>query len=200
MANYMEEEWDADPLGHDLWYACETLKINSVAGLEEISALAERGSPLAMAILGDAHLYGRHGLPVTKNLGEKYLEEAGRHGSRDARYRLAKHYLNQSDFERAERELSALVDTGYVPALHALAAALYRGDWQPKDPERALRLWRLAERQGHLPSKRWIAYVYRKGEMGLWMHALGLVKTAQLLVLYPFYLLRRPRSARLVDW
>lgn len=194
----LQREWDADPLGGELWTTLGELEARPQVELEKLRALAKRGSPLAMMHLGDIHAHGRHGLPMDKEAGEHWLAQSAEAGSIEGRFRLANFLVREKRSNVALIEWQKLAELGYAPAVFYLGYCHYKGHLGLSiDHEKAFELWRQAMRDGHLHSAHWLASSYRSDGYGVLKKLTGIWIKTKLLVPWIWHLQRYPTSDRL---
>jgi TPR repeat protein len=176
--------------------AATMLEDNASLAVKDLEVLAKRGSLLSMALLGDAYVTG-NGVGRDVECGLKWLQRAADGGSIEGRFRLAKYYAGLEEYDKAIAERRALCALGYAPAMYLLGWMYHEGRGVDLDVEKAIRLWEMADKAGHLNAKRQLAYLYRTGRFGIAKRFVGHLKLASLIPVFVRYMMRYPNSDRL---
>lgn len=136
-------------------------------GLDDMEALAHRGSMMGTLLVADALL---HGWMYDQDLprAESWFEVAVAWGSARGLFGLGLTHLLMDRFSEAIQELEAAITRNFPPAYNALAGIYARGDGVPVDRQRALQLWRKGAALGHLPAKRNLLRALVQGRYGFW--------------------------------
>jgi TPR repeat protein len=194
----IQREWNEDPFPLETWDALEAIKLDRNSGIESLTRVAERGSPLAMMYLGHALTKGTG--PSDSAQAEAWLKRSTEGGSIEGRYLLAAYYEQQGNNEAAAAELRFLSDQGYGPAMYSLGSSLYRGDFGYKNLPEALEYLHLGRSVGHLPSIGLLSWIYRKEKFGIIGRISSHLYCLSKIPMLAWYLARYPNSDKLRGW
>jgi uncharacterized protein len=134
-------------------------------GVQELKALAEAGSVLAMLHFGWA-LENGSGTKVDHRAAETWLRRAYEKGSDVAGYYLGHVYLRQRDYVRAQEIFAGGASMNYAPAIYCLGEMYLEGTGIGKQPERAIVMFEKATSLGHVFAKRKLAGMLMSGHLG----------------------------------
>ena len=86
-------------------------------------------------------------------MARKWYAVAAESGALRGWFGLGLTHLEAEQYDEAVRYLSMAADSGYPPALNALAGVYFRGDLGVKDLAQAARFWSDAVEAGHVSAK-----------------------------------------------
>lgn len=161
MENY-NLEFERDSKKNAVKIALDMCSSQPSEALEQLRILAEEGSCMSQLALGDFYLYGRHGLEPDFILAEKFLQSAKGQGSREAAYRLAKHYLRSHRYDDAISELEELAESDFIPALFRLGHIYYEGVLAERNIKKSKEFFSRASDLGHIHSMHWLSLIKRR--------------------------------------
>lgn len=161
MNTYLSELY-ADPHCDEVSEALFLRKTDPRSAVAIFEKFAERGSAISLCALGDIYAYGRYGIEADHAKAEQYLQKAKDTGSIEGAFRLAKFYEYRGNSDKAIEGLIALSEKGFSPAAYSLGCKYVKGDIVDEDLEQAFFYFKKAEEQGHLISRQWVGYLFRK--------------------------------------
>ncbi len=160
MPESLMREWDNDPNFDELWTATGLLDSDPLLALAKLETLAANGSALSMVYIGNTYLAG---LKVKQDIsvGVDWMRRAAVSGSIEGGYRLARHYYQSGELEKAKTELVKLGERGYSPAWFTLGSIYYEGQGGARNLDEAIKCWKKSKDLGHLLAKHSLSYVMR---------------------------------------
>lgn len=166
MGENISREWDEDVRAGEVWDALQILDVDSAKGVALLAQCAEKESSLAMLFLGSAYLSGRNGLEINKLEGERWLQMSSMNGSIEGSYRLAYRYFETGRIDLFLDLHQKLSKLKYAPSQFNIGHVYINGKLVQKDIELAKHFFRLASRNGHIPSKKWLIRIFINEKMG----------------------------------
>jgi len=161
------EEADDDPLRAEFERARTLLEGDEWwRGLDELEALAHRGSMLSTISVASCMLEG-WGYAQDLPGAEGWYGVAAESGFAAGLCGLGLTHIRMGRFSDAFEDLQQAVSRNYLPAYDALAYLYSQGLGVQKDPRKALSLWRSASSQGHLTAMRNMHWALIHGYGGL---------------------------------
>ena len=195
----IDREWRIESDPDRLRHAIDLREMDSISALDELQALADDGSALAMLYIGDTYGNGR-GVPRDVERGDHWYQRAADRGSIEASHRLAFGYYHSRDYQKSIELLGRLSDLGFIPAMYCLGSFYFTGTGVDKDMGKAVECWIKAESGGHLVAKRRVSIILRSGVYGFVGRIRGFLKMLRLIYPFVIYNMKKPRSDRLRDW
>lgn len=138
------------------------LRKNPIQAINELEALAARGSVASRIYLGRAFLDGTAG-GVDLNASEKWFGSAAEQGSIYASYCLGRVYLQMRKYSQAEGAFKTAAKDNYPPALRMLGFMYIRGFTGSRDWIHAKELLERATAEGDFYAKGYLAGVLVHG-------------------------------------
>lgn len=188
--------WENEPDLDRLRLAHAQLTSNTEAGIQELSQLAELGSPMAMVYLGNIY---RNGIGVERNIetARRWFERACDLGSLIGIFNLGCLNYSVKKYSEAEKLFIEGAERKYIPSVYWLARIYY------DKPPGWGRLWEarilLEEAQscGHIWARRELATLYIRGIYGLSLIPRGIWLFFSGAKLFYLEHLRDPKSQKL---
>lgn len=144
-------------------------------GLEQLEALAHRGSTTSLLLVAACMLEG-WGYDQDLPGAEAWYGVAADRGSARGNYGLGLARIRMGRCRDAIDPLERAISQGYPPAYSALANIYSRGVDVPPDRRRALSLWQTGASLGHLDSLRGLVWALIHGYAGIRGRIEGLSK------------------------
>lgn len=158
----MLREWAQDMHAAALRQTLSNTAYGTRDRAEGLEQLANQGSIVAGAIVGDSYINGRPGYDIDIEKGLKLLARARSSGSIEASYRLARTLQTSGKPDEAKAIFQGLHEGGYAPATWNLGYGYFTGDWGRKDLDKAEYYFSNAADRGHLYAKHWSLWLALK--------------------------------------
>jgi hypothetical protein len=165
-APHTSTDWSREPDLEWVRRANALYRSDPAAGLQEYTALAEKGSIYGMIHTGYCLSVGE-GVPRDIEAGAIWFRKAMELGSVEGAYRLARYYLFKGDMSAARQALEFGVARDFVPALNTLGDMYARGYLGAKDFDQARALWQRASDLGQLNARVHLAKLFISGRYGV---------------------------------
>jgi TPR repeat protein len=197
MGENISREWDEDVRAGEVWDALRILDVDSAKGVALLAQIAEEESSLAMLFLGCAYLSGRNGLEIDELEGERWLLRSSINGSIEGSYRLAYRYFETGRIELCLQLHQNLSKLEYAPSQFNIAHMYITGKVVHSDIALAKHFFRLASRNGHIPSKKWLVRIWINERLRFFSQISELFLKLMFFVPYFFMYVLNPNSDRL---
>jgi TPR repeat protein len=158
MEQYMTEI-EEDEHSDALEDAIHLRKSDIIKSISDLSLLADKNSKVALFVLGDIFLYGRHGIEVDRAKGEALFLRACELGSLEASYRLGRYYQSTGRHIEAVRAFQRAADGGFSPALCRLGALHQVGGVTKKDRSKSREYFKKSIERGNLIARKGLAHL-----------------------------------------
>lgn len=175
-------EWEVEDRPDKLWDILSKLEDSPQEAIADLADFSAEGSRLAMAYLGEIYADGLYGIEQNDHLAEHWLVQSMHHDSVEGAFRLAKFLENNRRVSEAQGILKELVAEGFSPAMYVLGMHHWNGTGVAMSKQRALRYLMLAEREGHVEAKMFIAKLMMSGYFGCLNRIVGVWCVLRLLL------------------
>lgn len=150
-------------------------------GLDDLEALAHRGSLMSMLLVADALRVG-WGYDQELTEAETWYQAAVESGSARGLYGLGLAHRQMGQFSAAILDLEAAIAMDFPPAYDGLASMYFLGEGVPVDRQRALDLWNQGVALGHIGSKRSLLHHCLHGRYGFWRQVRAILNALPLAI------------------
>lgn len=190
------EELTREPNVSALQHAQSLRQTDPAQAMNQLRALADRGSAIAMAEI--AFMYGKGvGVQVNPFEEEAWYKRAVEAGSLYAHYALSYIYFQTQRYSEAFVVCESAITAGYAPAMYFGAFMYGHGLGTERNLDKERDLLKQAVRLGHVWARARLGRVLLEGRSGTWQRLWGLV----MLVSGPIYAMyvsaRYPNDERL---
>jgi TPR repeat protein len=189
------EELALEPNLRALQHAQSIRGTDPMRALNQFRALADRGSPLAMAEI--AFMHGR-GIGVQANALEEetWYKRAAEAGSVHARFALAYIYFRTQRHSEAFGVCQSAASR-HAPAMYFLAYMYGQGVGTERDLDKERYLLHQAMQLGHLWARVRLGHVLMQGRSGTWQRLRGLFLLVSGAICAMYVAARNPKDERL---
>lgn len=157
--------WEREPDMAAVRAAYDLMKSAPAEALDRLRALAERGSLMSMAYLGDAYERGV-GTKVSLVQAQEWYSRAAQAGSVFGSYKLGRCYFRLKDYAKAADAFKVGASRDYMPCVTQLARMHLRGQGVPRDVSKALDYLEKASARGYAFAKHDLAVLLIRGARG----------------------------------
>lgn len=143
------------------------------AALTQLTALAGRGSVMAMVYIGGMYL---NGIGVASSItdAEAWYSRAADAGSAFAYFQLGAIRSKRREFSKAAEACRVGAELGYAPCMYRLATMYQDGVGVPKDLQKARDLLEAAVAQGHIYARVRLGGILTRGNFGVLQRVRGI--------------------------
>jgi len=166
VSNLTPANWNNEPGADALRRAYELLKTNPKKAVNELEALADRGSLMSIWYLADAYYSGRY-FAKDMNGAKKWYRRAEESGASYGSHMLGSVCYKIEEFPEALSAFSRGAANGYAPSIYRLGMMYKDGKGTSVDLNESRRLLESAVAKGHLFAKRDLGTLYISGKMGI---------------------------------